>query len=203
MNREYSAVHAGPAIFPGYNQSHNAPIWWGINGLILIEVVVFSSFIATYFYLAFGHPQWPVAGVSPPDLLLPIIGTVVLLASSASMYYADNSIKKDNVKGLMIGLAISIALSTLFLVLKVFEYADRDYRWHSHPYGSIVWIIVFFHSAHVVSVGLKTIVVLLLAWRGFFNRHNRIAITVNGFYWHFVVFVWVPLFATIYISPRL
>jgi cytochrome c oxidase subunit III len=203
MMHTYSVFDAGPQRFPGYNKSHNAPIWWGILGLILIECVVFSSLIASYFYLGFRQPEWPLPGVRDPELLMPTIGTLLLVASSVSMHSADSAIKDDNVKKLIWGLAISIGLSAGFLTLKIIEYSDKGYRWDSHPYGSIVWTMIFFHSAHVVSVLLKTIVVLTLAWRGFFHEDNRIAITVNGFYWHFVVVVWIPLFSVIYLSPRL
>lgn len=35
------------------------------------------------------------------------------------------------------------------------------------------------------------------------HSSNRLAIAVNGFYWHFVVIVWLPLFTVLYLSPRL
>jgi cytochrome c oxidase subunit III len=199
--RAYSGFDAGH--FGGYNQSHEAPIWWGIVGLILIESVVFSTLIASYFYLGFRQPTWPLPGIKDPDLLMPSIGTALLLASSISMALADRAIKRDNAVTLKWGLLISALLAAGFLVLKIIEYSDKEYLWDSHPYGSIVWLIIGFHSMHVVSLLLKTVVVDVLAFRGFFTRRNRIAVTVNGFYWHFVVLVWIPLFAVIYLSPRL
>ena len=201
MSRPYAAVDA--AALPALINGRDAPIWWGIVGLIVVESVVFSALIASYFYLGFGQPEWPVPGVKDPDLLLPGIGTAALLASSVSMHYADSSIKKDDARSLLIGLVISVLLAGVFLGLKAWEYSDKEFRWDSHSYGSIVWLVIFFHSTHVVSLLLKTVVVAVLSWRGFFDRNNRIAVTVNGFYWHFVVAVWIPLFATLYLSPRL
>jgi cytochrome c oxidase subunit III len=201
MSQPYAAVNA--AELPALINGRDAPIWWGIVGLILIECVVFSALIISYFYLGFMNTEWPLAGVENPDLLLPSIGTAAILASSLSMYIADKGIKKNKVQRLKWGLVVSVLFAAVFLALKAYEYSDKGYRWDSHAYGSIVWVIIFFHSAHVVSLGLKTVVVATLSWRGFFTKENRIAVTVNGFYWHFVVLVWIPLFATLYLSPRL
>lgn len=201
MSQPYAAVNA--AELPALINGRDAPIWWGIVGLLVVESVVFSALIVSYFYLGFMNTEWPLAGVEDPGLLLPSIGTAAILASSVSMYIADAGIKKNKVQRLKWGLVVSVLFATVFLALKAYEYSDKGYRWDSHAYGSIVWLIIFFHSTHVVSLGLKTAVVAVLSWRGFFDKDNRIAVTVNGFYWHFVVLVWIPLFATLYLSPRL
>lgn len=199
--RPYAAVDAG--LLKTYGSSDDMPLWWGMVGLITIESVVFSSLVSSYFYLGFRQPEWPLPGVKDPELLLPAIGTLVLLASSWFMHRADQAVDRDDQRRLVRSLLGSIVLAAVFLALKVHEYSGKEYRWDSHPYGSIVWLIIAFHAAHVLSVVLKTIVVMVLSWRGFFHSRNRLALTVNGFYWHFVVAVWVPLFTVIYLSPRL
>jgi heme/copper-type cytochrome/quinol oxidase subunit 3 len=119
------------------------------------------------------------------------------------MYTADKAIEKGDKKTLKWFLIFSIVLATSFLVLKYVEYSDVSYRWDSHAYGSVVWSIVAFHSAHVTSLVLKTIFVTYLAWRGYFNEKRHLGVTVNGIYWHFVVVVWLPLYLVLYWSPRL
>jgi heme/copper-type cytochrome/quinol oxidase subunit 3 len=197
----YAAIDA--SRFLAYGHSHGMPIWWGMAGLILVESVVFSTLFASYFYLGFRQPAWPLPGVEDPALLLPLVGTAFLLASAVSMHYADKAVDSDNQGALRRNLIISIVLAMVFLVLKIHEYAGKDYRWDSHPYGSVVWLIIGLHATHVVSLLLKTLVVCVLAFRGFFHRANRLALVINGFYWHFVVIVWVPIFLVIYITPRL
>jgi cytochrome c oxidase subunit III len=87
--------------------------------------------------------------------------------------------------------------------LKYIEYSGLDYNWATNAYGSIVWTITGFHSAHVLALVLKTIVVAVLAFKGYFNEERHAAVDANGLYWHFVVIVWVPLFFTLYIAPRI
>ncbi|MEW5929891.1 MAG: cytochrome c oxidase subunit 3 [Gemmatimonadota bacterium] len=190
--------------YPALVQGPRGGLWWGMMGLILIEVVVFTALISTYYYLKFLAPHWPPAGDPLPKLLLPTVNTVVLVGSSFAVYYADISIsERGDKRGLKIGLAASLLLGVVFLALKIVEYSQVEYFWDSHAYGSIVWTMVVFHSSHVLSVVLKTSAVLALAGHGHWTRERLQGIKVNGIYWHFVVVIWLPLYFTIYWSPRI
>lgn len=188
---------------PTFVSGSRAPVWWGMVMLLAIEATVFGTLIASYFYLAMGEPQWPPAGIEPPELLLPTVNTIVLMASSVPMYLADSGASAGNQRRLQWGLLAAIALAVLFLVLKVVEYSAVEYAWDDHAYGSIVWTIVGFHSTHVMTLVAKTIVIAVLAWRGLFGERRNIGVQVNGLYWHFVVAVWLPLYVVLYWAPRL
>jgi cytochrome c oxidase subunit I+III len=188
-----STVASGQGVQP--------PFYWGMAGLILIEAVVFAALITSYFYLRAGASEWPPAGIEKPELLLPTINTVLLLISSIPVYLADSGIRKGNQTRLKIGLVVGFLLGAIFLALKVVEYAGHDYNWATHAYGSIQYAIVGFHSAHVLALLLKTLVVGTLAFQGYFNEQRNAAVQSNGIYWHFVVLIWIPLYFTLYISP--
>ncbi len=179
------------------------PFWWGMAGLIMIETVVFAALIGSYFYLRANAAEWPVDGLSPPDLLLPSINALVLFASSIPIYIADQGIRQGNQTRLKVGLVVSFVMGLIFLVLKYIEYSNLGYNWATNAYTSMVWTITGFHSAHMIALLLKTLVVGTWAFQGYFNEQRYTAMTVNGLYWHFVVIAWVPLFFTLYLSPRL
>lgn len=180
-----------------------APVWWGVVLMIVIETTVFASLIASYFYLKSNSPVWPQGGIEPPELLLPSINAGILLLSSLPVWWADSGIRKGDTRRLKIGLGVGFVMGVAFLVLKYVEYSSKDYSWSTNAYGSIIWTITGFHSAHVVVLLIKTLVVEVLAFRGYFSERRNIGVQVNGLYWHFVVLAWVPLFATLYLSPRL
>lgn len=185
-----------------YSDGPDAPLWWGFMGMIAIESAVFGSLIASYFYLRAGAGVWPQGGGGPPELLLPTINTFVLLASSVPMHLADRSVTRGRTDRVAPMLLLAMLFAATFLVLKYVEYRDIPHPWEESAYGSIVWTIVGFHSAHVMALLLKTVVVTTLAARGYFDTQRRLGLTANGLYWHFVVIVWVPLYVVLYWVPR-
>jgi cytochrome c oxidase subunit III len=179
-----------------------SPGWWGIVFLLVIETVVFSSLIASYFYLKAYAPRWPPAGYEAPELLLPFISTGILLLSVAPMYWSFRAVRRDQRNQQMIALAVVIVMGMVFLALKVVEYSDKEYIWSTNAYGSIVWTMIGFHSVHLIAAMLKSLGVLFVTWRGFFNARRYVSVQTNMMYWFFVVAIWIPLFLTIYIAPH-
>lgn len=185
-----------------YASGSAAPLWWGMAGLIAIEVAVFAILLASYFHLAHSSTSWPQGGIPAPDLLLPTVNTFVLLGSSLLLHWADTGIAKGDKRRLVVGMLAASTLALVFLILKVVEYSDVGYRWDTNAYGSMVWIIIGFHSAHVLTLLLKSVVTSVLSVRGYFNPERRLGVEINGLYWHFVVVVWIPLYLALYWAPR-
>lgn len=181
---------------------HGEMAWWGMVFLLAIETTVFASLIFSYFYLRAGFPGWPPPGIDPPPLLLPTLNTFVLLASAVPVAWADRGIRRGDQRAVRAGKLGGQALLVVFLVLKVVEYGGYDYTWSTNAYGSIVWTITGFHVAHVTVALLKSAVVLTLAWRGYFSERRYLGVQANALYWYFVVLVWIPIYATVYLSPR-
>jgi cytochrome c oxidase subunit I+III len=210
QQRDLAHVKGGPedALPPSTiisSKGGRPTYWWGMLMLILIEAVVFGSLIASYFYLRAGTDEWPPELVGKPELLLPTINTFILLASSVPIYLADRGIRRGDQTRLKLGLVGSFALGATFVVIKFIEYGSvgYEYGWTRNAYNSIVWMIILYHTVHVITLLIKTLVVGTWAFQGQFTEERNSAVQVNGIYWHFVVLVWLPLYATIYLSPYL
>jgi cytochrome c oxidase subunit III len=196
--RSYVPLEQMPVLLEG----SKAPLWWAIVLLLVIESAVFATMIASYFYFRFTAPEWPPGGIDPPDLLLPTLNSLILFASSAVVYWGDHGIRQGDERRLKIGIVGGIVLGVVFVALKIYEYWDVGYTWDTHAYGSIVWMIIVFHTAHVIAVVLKGCVMAVLAFRGYFTGKRHLGVEINGVYWHFVALVWIPLFFTLYLAPR-
>ena len=197
----YAAVevsHLSP-----YTKGHDSPLWWGILGLVVIECMVVACLITSYFYLRMLDPDWPPPGVDTSRLLLPTINLALLLLSSWCMYKAGVEIDHGRQRGLNIYVGIALALAASVLVLRFIEYRHVGFRWDEHAYGSIVWLMIGLHFAHVLSAIAGTGIMWIWALRGYFTPERQLGVVADTLYWQFVVFIWVPQYLVIHWVPRI
>lgn len=199
--QSYAAVDVSD--FSRFNADHKHPLWWGILGLIAIELTVVAGFVVSYFYLRMGAPDWPPAGLGPPALLWETINLGLLLTSAGAMWWAGRGMQRGDRRVLTIGVAIALLLDLAVLPLRWLEFRAFPFRWSDHAYGSIVWTITGFHFTHVVSAIVGTAVVLALALQGYWTKERQLGVVVDTLYWYFVSFAWIPLYLTVYWVPRL
>lgn len=196
-------VRSDLPLLPVYVLGPKSVIWWAMVCLIAIESTVFLGLIAMYFWLKLVNPAFPPEGIDAPGLLLPTINTVILIIAGAAMIIAKRGIVRGDQRTLKIGQFVGLTLALVFLAIKIVEFSGYDYDWSTHAYGSITWLMSGFHLGHVVSILLKGGVGFAMALRGMFRPDRHLAFELSVMYWTFVVIAWLPIYFTIYISPRL
>jgi cytochrome c oxidase subunit III len=185
-----------------YASGSQAIPWWGIFFLIVIELTVFGTLISSYFYLRAAVEVWPPDGIEPSSLLLPTLNSLFFALSVIPMARSVRCAKNGDRRGLLLNLAAGFVMGLVFLVLKIVEYSDSPYTWATNAYGSIVWTMIGFHSAHVLATLLKSGAIWVAAYQDYFNERRHSAVEGNALYWYFVVGIWAPLYVVIYLSPR-
>lgn len=186
---------------PRLGHFSHSTLWWGICALIAIELSVFGGLAASYFYLRLGHESWPPPGVPLPDWHYSALVTALLLISSYTIQKATTRAVQG--RSPVLFLAASVSLAFAAEVVRFIELANVPFRWDEHAYGSIFWAIKGLHFVHIVAAFLGTGLIAVIAAIGPGTRLIQIAIEVDGLYWQFVVWVWVPIFFVMYIVPRL
>jgi heme/copper-type cytochrome/quinol oxidase subunit 3 len=179
-----------------------SPGFWGMMLLIATEASLFAYLLFSYFYLgSMATGPWPPDG--PPSLKLALPNTAILLLSSGTMYWAERGIRRGDGSRLRIGLAVTLLLGTVFLVIQGVEYSKQHFTPRTSAYGSLFFTVTGFHGAHVV-VGLLMIAVIgVRAFLGHFRGARHEAVTNVSWYWHFVDAVWLCVFTSLYLAPHL
>jgi len=175
--------------------------WWGLICLLLNEVVLFASLIASYLYIRFNSTAWPPLGVPKPELILPAIMTVILLSSSVFMHLAQRGIQRGDQSRLRIGLLIAFGLAVIFLALQVYEYMHSDVLPKDNTYGSLFFAITGIHGIHVLLAVLMNGYLQLRARLGHFSARRLQGVENVVLYWHFVDAVWILIVLSLYVSP--
>ena len=197
---------ARPALdvsrLPAYAFGPRGLLWWGTIGIVAIEGMMFAIFIVTYFYLRIYVPKWP-PNLPPPDLLYGTLNTLILLVSAVPNQWVKHAAARKDLRSVRLGLLICLALAAAFLAVRAFEFTALHCSWDTNAYGSAVWTLLGFHTFHLVTDALDTAVLTALLFTRRLTGRSFVDVDENAVYWYFVVGVWLPVYAVIYIAPRL
>lgn len=189
------------SALPGYAFGHRNLMWWGTLGLIVIEGTMFAMLIGAYFYLRGRVPDWP-PNAAPPDLRYGIINTVVLLVSVLPNIWYKRAAEHEDLGKVRIGLVVSLVFAFAFTVIRFLEFATLNINYNSNAYGSVVWTLLGFHTAHLITDLIDTAVITALVFTDKIEGKTFVDVSENAFYWYFVVLAWLPIYGVIYWVPR-
>jgi cytochrome c oxidase subunit 3 len=130
------------------------------------------------------------------------------------MALAVQRAQRGDRRGLVVFLALTAVLGTVFLALKGYEYWSHvqegllpGARWHfegAHSGGVegfffLYYVMTGLHAIHL-TVGVALVTVLIVASaRGMFTATYHAPIEIVGLYWHLVDIIWVFLFPLFYL----
>lgn len=182
-----------------------------LRGLILgmILFIVREVFFFLSFFWAFFHSRlnptielgvvWPPRGIYPLNpFQVPLLNTVILLASGVSVTWAHQCILGENWKGARYSLILTWIFGVYFLSLQGFEYYMAEFRIRDSVFGSVFFIATGFHGFHVIVGSLFLFVIWIRLFKQHFRRSHHFGFECAAWYWHFVDVVWLFLFSVVY-----
>jgi len=176
--------------------------WWGLAALIATEGALFAYLLFTYYYLlAQLGPGW--FPEHAPSLKLALPNTIVLLASSATIAWAERGIRAGTRGRAIGGLVLTLILGAVFVAVQLIEWKAKPYTMQTGSYGSLYFTITGFHMAHVAAGLIALALVLVWTIAGYLDERRNVPMLIGAAYWHFVDIVWLTVFFTFYLAPRL
>ena len=177
---------------------------WGIILFIISEVFFFLSFFWAFFHRSLApDPEigavWPPIGISPFDpFQVPLLNTMVLLASGVRVTWAHHALMRGNYSSTLFSLLLTILLGVYFTCLQAIEYLEASFSIAEGAYGSTFFVATGFHGLHVL-VGTSFLLVCLRRLSTHqFRANHHFGFEAAAWYWHFVDVVWLFLFMWIY-----
>jgi cytochrome c oxidase subunit 3 len=201
---------------------------FGMWVFIAQEILFFGGMLTAYaiyrnlYYDAFA------AGSHHLDVPLGTVNTAVLICSSLTMALGVHAAALGKRKATVLFLLLTIALGSVFLGIKVKEYADKfehhlvpgahysaeslrgahgeelpaDTARHSELFFALYFSLTGLHALHMI-IGIP--IIAYMAWRargGHFGPAYYTPVEITGLYWHFVDIVWIFLFPLLYLIPH-
>nr|UGS80352.1 cytochrome c oxidase subunit III [Kaestneriella sp. KaspPE] len=177
---------------------------WGMILFITSEVFFFVSFFWAFFHSSLAPNielglTWPPKGVIPFNPMhIPLLNTLILLSSGASITWAHLSLLKNNNTQTTLALILTIILGLYFTILQAYEYLEAPFTIADSVYGTTFYMATGFHGLHVIIGTLFIIFMLLRQISNHFSSNHHFGFEASAWYWHFVDVVWLFLYISIY-----
>ncbi|MBI4577113.1 MAG: cytochrome c oxidase subunit 3 family protein [Planctomycetes bacterium] len=166
------------------------------------EVMFFAAFIAAYVVLR-AHSRGAFAEAARElNVVLAAVNTLALITSSLTMVLAVGAAQRGDRRGTVRGLAATIALGCVFLVIKYFEYSAKFHHGiypSTNAFFGCYFLLTGFHGLHVLAGIIALSILLVVASRGVFRDGYYTPVECTGLYWHLVDVVWIFLFPILYL----
>ncbi|HLJ64626.1 MAG TPA: cytochrome c oxidase subunit 3 [Stellaceae bacterium] len=177
---------------------------YGMALFIASEVMFFAAFFWAFFDASL-FPKAATGGIWPPKGThvfnpweIPFLNTMILLLSGTTVTWAHHELIKDNRKGLLQGLALTIFLGVCFTAFQAYEYSHAAFTFSGGIYPSTFFMATGFHGFHVIIGTCFLIVCWFRAYARHFKPDHHFGFEAAAWYWHFVDVVWLFLFVCVY-----
>nr|YP_010963383.1 cytochrome c oxidase subunit 3 [Harringtonia lauricola]WNK75972.1 cytochrome c oxidase subunit 3 [Harringtonia lauricola] len=187
---------------------HTAAVQRGLNlGVILFiasEGLFFLAIFWAFFHSALTPTvelgaQWPPLGIEPVNPFeLPLLNTVILLSSGATITYAHHSLIQGQRSGALYGSIFTVLLAVIFTGFQGVEYSVSSFTISDGAFGTCFFFATGFHGIHVI---VGTIFLAIALWRIYayhLTDQHHLGFEAGILYWHFVDVVWLFLYISIY-----
>jgi heme/copper-type cytochrome/quinol oxidase subunit 3 len=171
--------------------------WWGTVVFVATEATLFGTIVGTYYYLRFRAAHWPPAGIPKPEVLAPLILTGVLVSTSVLVQVAFNAARRERVGAARRLLFAAMFVQSGYLAMQLNLLLGDLHKFgpQGHAYGSIYFLMLGVHHAHVF-VGILLEAFLFLRLLGGLSNYRLVGLQSTTFYWHFVNVLALVIVAT-------
>jgi cytochrome c oxidase subunit III len=178
---------------------------YGVIFFIVSEVMFFFAFFWAYFHsslpiLSNAAVPWPPADIELiPAGGVPLLNTLILLTSSATVTVAHHALVENDRSKAIRWTYITAVLGVVFLFFQAEEYIEATFKLSDGIYPSTFYLATGFHGFHVLVGTCFLFVCAMRLQKGHFTPDHHIGYEAAAWYWHFVDVVWIFLYINIYI----
>jgi len=167
---------------------------------VLFETLVFTAYFGFYLFSRGRNPELFLHAQGHLDLRVGVFNTLVLLLSSWSIARCVQSARAGAYEAALRGVFITAAFAVVFLFFKVFEWVRLVQAGNGLDRNDFFMYYFFLTGIHFVHllIGFVVLGIIVYQLRSPARRSQELVET-GATYWHTVDFLWVLIFALLYV----
>ena len=167
---------------------------------VLFETLVFTAYFGFYLFYRTQSPDAFLHSQAQLDLRIGVFNTLVLLLSSWSVARCVQSARAGAYQAALRDVYLTAFFGGVFMCVKVFEWARQiqlGNNFDSSDFFTYYFFLSGIHFVHLL-IGFVVLGVAVYQLRGPARRSQQLVETCAT-YWHTVDFLWVLIFALLYV----
>jgi nitric oxide reductase NorE protein len=170
---------------------------------VLFETLVFTGYFGFYLFYRARSPELFLHAQSQLDLRFGVFNTLVLLLSSWSVARCVQSSRAGVYRAALKDVYITAVFAAIFLFCKVFEWlrlVRMGNGFDSNDFFTYYFFLTGIHFVHLL-IGFVVLGVVVYQLRSPARRERKLQENIEtcATYWHTVDFLWVLIFALLYV----
>ena len=167
---------------------------------VLFESLLFTAYFSVYLVSRTQNPELFLQSQSHLDLRIGVVNTIALLLSSWAIARCVQASREGNYRSALTNVLLTISFGVIFLVGKIIEWGTQirmGNTFTSDEFFQHYFFLTSIHCIHVL-IGFVVLGVVVYQLRNPQRRSQQL-IETGATYWHTVDFLWVLVFALIYV----
>ena len=166
----------------------------------LLSITMTFAGLTSAYIVSKARPDW-LKDFELPDYF--IISTLIILASSITMWLAKKNVKKKLVSKTSFWIAITFLLSIFFFLSQFLgfqELINKGYYFtgaQSTVTTSFLYVLALLHLVHVFA-GVIVLIVVFVNYKNKKYNDETLGFELAETFWHFLGFLWLYLFVFLY-----
>lgn len=167
---------------------------------VLFEALLFTGYFSVYLALRTQNEDLFLQSQADLDLRIGVFNTIVLLSSSWAIARCVRAAREGAYRSAMTFALVTVGFGVVFVISKVLEWIHEirlGNTFTSDEFFAHYFFLTSLHCIHVL-IGFIVLGVVVYQLRSPARRSQQLVET-GATYWHTVDFLWVLIFAMLYI----
>lgn len=187
---------------PRQEEGRGASTVLGMLLTITADAMILGSILAMYFAIRSGSSSWPPSGVKL-GTYIPTVVTITAAMSMFSVAWALSAVRRHDQRNATVAVVLTIVLGLAMVNAQIFGLAEIGFGAGAHAYGTLYYLLVGYHIAHLIIGVIMLSVVGARALAGHFKADDYQPVRAAAISWHYGCAAWFVIVTALFLmSPH-